>query len=80
MISTVTTTTVTTVAALGLSAAMSGAAVVVLLVFLLQRELASAAGPRFGPLARNVLVVITPLLVAFAMIVADRLATLSNAY
>jgi hypothetical protein len=76
MISTVTTTTVTTVAALGISAALGGVAVIALIFFLVQREFASAAGPRLHPFARNLAVAIVPLLVTFVAIVVVRLAEL----
>jgi hypothetical protein len=76
VIVTVTTTTVTTVAALGLGPALGGLAVLALLLFLVQRELATAAGPGLGPLARNLELAVAPLLAVFVAIVTSRLAEL----
>jgi hypothetical protein len=75
LISTVT-TTVTMIASSQLGAALGGIAVLALVLFLAQRELAAAGGPRLQPLARNLTVAIAPLLVAFAAIVVSRLAAL----
>ena len=74
MISTVTTTTMAIVATLGLSAALGSAAVLALILFLTEHELATAAGARLRPLARNLTVVIVPLLIVFVVIVVKRLA------
>ena len=76
MISTVTTTTATTVTTLDLNAALGVAVALALILFLVQHELATAAGPRLRPLARNLTVAIAPLLVVFAAIVVSRLAPL----
>jgi hypothetical protein len=76
MISTVTTTTVTTVATYALGLVPGGIAVAALIFLLVQRELATAAGPRLGPMARNLTVAIAPLLVAFTAIWISRLAEL----
>ncbi|MGH2367290.1 MAG: hypothetical protein ACRDI2_03745 [Chloroflexota bacterium] len=56
--------------------ALDGFATVALLLLLVQRELAVAAGPRRRPLARGLALAITPLLVAFGGIVASRVAAL----
>lgn len=55
---------------------MGAAAVLALIMFLIQRELASVAGPRFRPLNRALTVVIAPLLVVFVAIVISRLVAL----
>ncbi len=78
MVSTVTTTTVTTAAAVGLSEALGAAAMSALIILLIQCELASAAGPRLRPLARNLTVVIAALLIVFIAIVASRLVALPS--
>ena len=76
MITTVTTvTTVTAIAALGLTAVISVAAVVALMVFLTTRELASAGGSRLSlRIARFASVSILPLVIAFAVMVAVKIA------
>ena len=78
MIITVTTstiTTVTTVAAMGLTAAVSGAAVAGLILFLVTRELASASGSSTSSrIARFFNVGILPLMMAFTVIVAVKMA------
>ncbi len=78
MIITVTTstiTTVTTVAAMGLTAAVSVAAVVGLILFLVTRELASASGSiTSSRIARYFNVGILPLMIAFTVIVAVKIA------
>jgi len=76
MITTVTTvTTVTTIAALGLTAAISIAAVVLLVLFLTTRELAGASGRGSSlRIAKFVSVGILPLVMAFAVIVAIKVA------
>ena len=76
MITTVTTvTTVTTIAALGLTTALSVAAVITLMVFLASRELASTGLSRFSwRIARFASVGILPLVIAFAAIVAVKIA------
>jgi len=75
MIITVTTTTVTTVAAMGLTAAVSIAAVVSLILFLVTRELASASGSStFSRIAKFFNVGILPLMMAFTVIVAVKIA------
>jgi hypothetical protein len=72
------TTTVTSVSDLsaGLATALGGVAVLALILFLVQRELAGSAGPRFRPLTRVLIIVIAPLLVVFLAIVISRLAAL----
>ena len=76
MISTVTTTTVTLIAARDLSVALGAVGAVALILLLVERELAVAAGPRLRPLARHLPVAIAPLLVAFVAIWLSRLAAL----
>lgn len=78
MITTVTTvTTVTTIAALGLTTAISVAAVIALAVFLTTRELASAGRSRsFLRIARFTSIGIVPLIIAFAAMVAVKIAEL----
>ena len=76
MITTVTTvTTVTTIAALGLTGAISIAAVVLLILFLTTKELAGASNLGFSlRIAKFVSVGILPLVMAFAVIVAIKIA------
>ena len=75
MTTTVTTTTVTTVTALGLTGALGIMATLVLITFLVCKELASAsAGERAIRWSRVLNVGIVPLLVAFAVIVAGKVA------
>ena len=78
MISTVTTstvTTVTTIAAMGLTSVITIAAVVSLILFLSVKELANAAGSGTSlRIARSLSIGILPLAMAFAVIVATRIA------
>ena len=78
MITTVTTstiTTVTTIAALGLTAVVSVAAVVSLICFLATKELASAGNSSTSlRIARFVSISILPLIMAFAVIIAVKIA------
>ena len=78
MITTVTTstiTTVTTIAAMGLTAAVSIAAVVSLICFLTTKELASAGDSSTSlRIAKFVSIGILPLVMAFAVIVAVKIA------
>ena len=75
MITTVTTTTVTTIAAMGLTAAISIAAVVSLIFFLTVKELASAGGSGTClRIARFSSIGILPLVMAFVVIVAVKIA------
>ncbi len=76
MITTVTTvTTVTTMVALGLATAISVAAVIALVVFLTTRELASAGRSRLSlRIARFTSIGIVPLIIAFAAMVAVKIA------
>ena len=78
MITTVTTvSTVTAIAALGLSSTVSLATVVTLIVFLGTRELASADHSRFYlRLAKAVSISIWTLAMAFAVILAVKIAEL----
>ena len=78
MITTVTTvTTVTTMAALGLTAAISIACAVTLILFLTTKELAGAqSSGTSSRIARFVNVGILPLVLAFAVIVAVKIAEL----
>ena len=78
MITTITTstiTTVTTIAAMGLTATISIAAVVALIGFLTTKELASASlSPSSQLIARFFSVGILPMAMAFAIIVAVKIA------
>ena len=78
MITTVTTSTITTVsviAAMGLTAAISMAAVVSLIAFLTAKELAVGRGSGTSlRVAKFLSVGIIPLVVAFAVIVAVKIA------
>jgi hypothetical protein len=79
MISTVTTTTVstvtTTVTTVSFVASLGLVSVLTLFVLLLQKELATATeSPRLKALGRTLDVAVVPLLMAFAMIVAVRVA------
>ena len=78
MITTVTTSTITTVitiAATGLAVTISVAAVVALIVFLSTKELAGASSSPSSQLtARFFNVSIVPMLMAFAVIVAVKIA------
>ena len=78
MITTVTTTmmlTVTTITAMGLTAAISIAAIVSLISLLTTRELANANGSGTSlRIAKFVSVGIVPLVIAFAIIVALKIA------
>jgi len=75
MITTVTTSTITTVAAMGLTATISIVAVVTLIGFLTTKELASAnLSPSSQLIARFLSVGILPMVMAFAIIVAVKIA------
>ncbi len=76
MITTVTTvTTVTAIATLGLTTVIGIAAVIALIVFLTSRELADAGNSRISwRIARFASVGILPLVIAFAAIVAVKIA------
>ena len=75
MISTVTTTTVTTIASLTMAGSLAVVGIFLLLAFLIQKELATASESRFAAaLSRVSNVAIVPLLVAFALIVATKVA------
>ena len=78
MISTVTTstvTTVTTIAAMGLTAAITVAIVVTLIAFLSTKELASASRSSSSQMtARFLNVGILPMIMAFVVIVAVKIA------
>ena len=76
MITTVTTvTTVTAIATLGFTTAIGIAAAVGLIIFLATRELASAGNTGFSlKLARFIGVGILPLAIAFAAVVAVKIA------
>ena len=78
MITTVTTTmmlTVTTITAMGLTAAISIAGIVCLIALLTTRELANASGSGTSlRIAKFVSVGIVPLVMAFAVIVALKIA------
>lgn len=75
MISTVTTSTVSTITTSALAGAVALVAILVLLFLLIQKELASsAAGTRFRTLTRVLNIGIIPLLMAFVVVVAVRVA------
>ena len=76
MVTTVTTvTTVTAIAALGLTAAISVAAVITLMAFLTSRELTMTSQSGLaGRIAQFVTVGILPLVMAFTVIVAVKIA------
>ena len=76
MITTVTTvTTVTAIAAMGLTAAVGIAGVVSLIALLTSKELAGAGNSGFSMrLARFLRIGIVPLIIAFAVIVAVKIA------
>ncbi len=74
-VSTGTVTTVTSIAAMGLTTAVSIAAVASLILFLIIRELANAGGSGTSlRIARFFGVGILPLVMAFAVIVAVKIA------
>jgi hypothetical protein len=74
-ITTSTVTTVTTIAAMGLTATISIAAVVALIGFLTTKELVSASlSPSSQLIARFFNVGILPMVMAFAIIVAVKIA------
>ena len=76
MITTVTTvTTVTLIEAMGLAAIIGAAATVALIAFLIAKELASASlSPSSQLIARFLNVGILPLVMAFAVVVAVKIA------
>jgi hypothetical protein len=75
MISTVTTTTVTTIMTLATAGSLAVAGIVLLLLFLVQKELASASEGRFPvALGRVLNVAVVPLLLAFLFIVVVEVA------
>ena len=75
MISTVT-TAVAALSGSGLSAALGGVIAAALLALVAQRELATAAGPKFQPLTRNLSMTIGPLAIVFAATTISRLSGL----
>lgn len=78
MITTVTTvTTVTTITAMGLTATVSIAAIVSLIVFLASKELAGASrSTSLLRVAKFVNIAILPLVMAFAVIVCVKIASI----
>ncbi len=75
MVSTVTVTTVTTIAAMGLVASLSVFAVLMLIFFLTSKELLMASnGERKKFIGRTLNISIVPLLLAFTVIVALKVA------
>jgi hypothetical protein len=73
MVSTVTTTTVTTIAALASAGTLALFGIILLLIFLVQKELATATESRFAvALGRVLNIVVVPLVLAFAFIVVFR--------
>lgn len=79
MISTVTTSTVSTVTTAALAGSVALIGILVLLVLLVQKELASAStGSRFKALSKHLNIGIIPLMIAFVLIVAFRIAEVLN--
>ena len=77
MISTITTTTVTAIAAMGFSTAIGIAAAIMLVVFLAAKQLAGAGNSGSSlRIARFLNVSLLPLGIAFAVIVAVKIAGL----
>jgi hypothetical protein len=77
MISTVTTTTVTTITALATAGSLAVFGIVLLLVFLAQKELASATENRAAhTLSRVLNIAIVPMFFVFAFIVVARVVEL----
>mgnify|MGYP000303557274 CR=1 FL=1 len=76
MVSTVTTSTITTITTtVGFGLALGVVAAVALLAFLCTRELAAASkNGKYRLLSKSLDVVIVPLLIAFGMIVAMKIA------
>lgn len=75
MISTVTTSTVSTITTIAIAGSVALVAILVLLFLLIQKELASAAtGTRSRMLGRVLNIGIIPLLLAFMVVVATRVA------
>lgn len=75
MVSTVTVTTVTTIAAMGLIASLSVFAVLILIFFLTSKELLMASnGERKKFIGKTLNISIIPLLLAFTVIVALKIA------
>ena len=75
MTTTITTTTVTTVSGMGLAVGLGALASVILIALLVVKEIAGAApGERAIRWTRTLNVGITPLLFAFAVIVAAKIA------
>ena len=72
MISTLTTTTVSAILTGALVDSLALMSLLLLLTFLFQKELASVAGNRFKNLVKVLNVGITPLLVAFVLIVLSK--------
>jgi hypothetical protein len=75
MISTVTTSTVSTITTAALAGSVALIAIFVLLILLVQKELASgAASSRLRVLSRVLNIGIVPLLIAFGLVAAARVA------
>lgn len=75
MVSTVTTTTVSTVTTVVMAGSLGLVAVVTLLILLIQKELiAVSEGPRAKLLVRALNIAIAPLLMAFALSMAVKVA------
>ena len=71
MISTVTISTVSIVTNAALAGSLALIGIFLLMAFLVQKELASAAGDRFKSLVKTLDIGIAPLFVAFILIVAS---------
>jgi hypothetical protein len=76
MISTMTNAVTATVFDGELTAWLGGMTTVALIVLLVERQLLVAGGPRLQALARDLLVVVAPLLVLFGAIAGARLLSL----
>ena len=72
MISTVTVSTVSTVTNAMFAGSLALIGIAILLIFLVQKELATVAGDRFHNMARILNIGIIPLLFAFILIVASK--------
>ncbi len=75
MVSTVTTTTVSTVTTVVMAGSLGLVAVITLLILLIQKELVTVSeGPRAKLLVRALNIAIAPLLIAFAVTMAVKVA------
>ncbi len=75
MVSTVTTTTVSTVTTVVMAGSLGLVAVIILLILLIQKELITVSeGPRAKALLKALNIAIAPLLMAFALTMAVKVA------